>query len=37
MYTNIDGIIERKLELADYLKKKPEIVCLAEAKLCGDI
>ena len=29
MYTNIDGIISRKLELVDYLKeKKPQIVCL---------
>ena len=38
MYTNIDGIIARKLELTDYLKeKKPETVCLAEAKLCEDI
>ena len=34
MYTNIDGLIARKLELVDYLKeKKPEIVCLAETKL----
>ena len=38
MYTNIDGIIGRKLELADYLKeKKPEIVGLAKTKLCEDI
>ena len=29
MYTNIDGIISRKLELTDYLKdEKLEIVCL---------
>ena len=34
MYTNIDGIIARKLELVDYLKeKKPEIVCLAETTM----
>ena len=37
MYTNIDGLT-RKLELIDYLKeKKPEIVCLAETKLCEEI
>ena len=31
MYTNIDGIIARKLQLVVYLKeKKPEIVCLTE-------
>ena len=38
MYTNIDGIITRKLELVDYLQeKKPEIVCLTETKLCEEI
>ena len=38
MYTNIDGMISRKLELIDYLKeKKPEIVCLTETKLCEEI
>ena len=38
MYTNIDGTISRKLELADYLKeKKPEIICLTETKLCEEI
>ena len=38
MYTNIDGIISRKLELIDYLKeKKPEIVWLTETKLCEEI
>ena len=38
MYTNIDGIISRKLELIDYLKeKKPKIVCLTETKLCEEI
>ena len=38
MYTNIDGIISRKLELVDYLKeKKPEIACLTETKLCEEI
>ena len=37
MYTNIDGIISRKLELVDYLKeKKPQIVCLTETKLCEE-
>ena len=37
MYINIDGIIARKLELVDYPKEKqPEIVCLAETKLCED-
>ena len=36
--TNRDGIVARKLALADYLKeKKHEIVCLAETKLCEDI
>ena len=38
MYTNIHGIISRKLELVDYLKeKKSEIVCLAKTKLCEEI
>ena len=38
MYTNIEGIVARKLELTDYLKeKKPESVCLTETKLCEDI
>ena len=38
MYTNIDEIISRKLELVDYLKeKKQEIVCLTETKLCLEI
>ena len=39
MYTNIDGLIPRKLELTDYLKEKknPEITCLAETKLSEDI
>ena len=38
MFTNIDGIISRKLELVDYLReKKPEIVCLTETKLCEGI
>ena len=38
MYTNIDGIIPRKLELTDYLKEKnQEMVFLAETKLCEDI
>ena len=38
MYTNIDEIISRKLELVDYLKeKKPEIVYLTETKLCEEI
>ena len=34
MYTNIDGIISRKLELTDHLKEtEPESVCLAKIKL----
>ena len=38
MYTNIDGIISRKLELVDYLReKKPQIVCLTQTKLCEEI
>ena len=37
MYTNIDGIISRKLELADLKEKKPEIVCLTQTKLCEEI
>ena len=38
IYTNIDGIISRKLELVHYLKeKKPEIVCLTETKVCEEI
>ena len=38
MYTNIDGIISRKLELEDYLKeKKPQIVFLTQTKLCEEI
>ena len=38
MYTNIDGLIPRKLELTDYLKqKKNKIVCLAETELSVDI
>ena len=38
MYTNIYGIISRKLELIHYLKeKKPEIVCLTETKVCQKI
>ena len=38
MYTNIDGIIPRILELKDYLREKnPDIVCLTETKLTEDI
>ena len=37
MHTNINGIIPRKLELADYLKEKTENVCLAETKLTETI
>ena len=38
MYTNIDGIISRKIELVDYLKeKKPENICPTETKLCEEI
>ena len=34
MYTNIDGIVSRKLELVDYLKeKKQEIVFLTETTI----
>ena len=38
MYTNIDGIIPRILELRDYLREgDPDVVCLAETKLTEDI
>ena len=37
MYTNIDGIISRKLELIDYLKRNQEFFCLTETKLCEEI
>ena len=38
IYTNIDEIIPRKLELTDYLKEKePDVVCLVETKLMEDI
>ena len=31
MYTNVDGIISRKLELRDYLENKtPNVVCITE-------
>ncbi len=34
LYSNVDGLISKKLELTDLLKsKKPEIVCLTETKL----
>ncbi len=33
MYTNIDGLVSRLLELKDYLKNnKPEVICLTETK-----
>ena len=38
MYTNIDGIVKRKLQLTNYLKeKKAEVACLGEIKLSEDI
>ena len=37
MYTNIHGMIARKLELVDYLEKEPKSECVAETKLCEDI
>lgn len=34
MYTYIDGLITKKLELKDYLKERvPDAVCLTETKL----
>ena len=38
MYTDIDGLMSRKLELKDNLReKKPDVVCLTETKLSDDI
>ena len=38
MYTNIDGLLARKLELIDYIReKKPKVICLTETKLSPDI
>ena len=38
MYTNIDGLLARKLELNDYIREKePNIICLTETKLSPDI
>ena len=37
-YTNIDGLLSKRLELLDYLKeKKPDIMCIVETKLTKDI
>ena len=38
MYTNVDEIISRKLELRDYLENKtPNVVCITETKLDENI
>ena len=38
MYTNIDGIAPRVLELKDYIREKePEVICLIETKISEDI
>ena len=37
-FTNIDGLVSKRLELLDYLKnKKPDIMCIVETKLTEDI
>ena len=37
-YTNIDGLVSKRLELLDYLReKKPDIMCIVETKLTEDI
>ena len=34
MYTNIDGVVTKKLEVQDYVNsRKPDLVCLTETKL----
>lgn len=38
MYTNIDEIITKELELEDYIKdKEPKVICLTETKLSCNI
>ena len=38
MYTNIDGITPRLLELKDYVREEePDVICLVETKLSKDI
>ena len=37
-YTNVDGLLSKRLELTDYLReKKPDIVCIVETKLTKDM
>lgn len=38
LYTNIDKVIQRRLELQDYIEeRRPKIVCLTETTLNKDI
>ena len=37
-YTNIDGLLSKRLELLDYLEeKKPDVMCIVETKLTENI
>ena len=37
-YSNIDGLISKKLELGDYIREmKPEVICLTETKIDKDV
>ena len=37
MYTNTDGVVSSLSEVKDYLREKPELVCLTETKLREEI